>query len=241
MSQGTLKILFIDEKQMTSDLEKAGYRKVGAQIIQATNVAQAKDLVRKEAVDVIVINYDYKEIDALGICEAFKRQDETSAIPLIFTSVQALPKRVAQRIPGPDLFIETPVPREYFIEQIRNLLAEKIRGTERVEHEGSVAFDYQGKTYECAIQDISKSGLLVTTDLLVEPGTKVSLSFSLPGYKKPIKVEGEVVRHIAADSRRETKAGIGIRFDEFNGDSLKRLEKYIAKSQNDDPKLVYYL
>ncbi len=241
MSQGTLKILFIDEKQMTSDLEKAGYRKIGAHIIQATNFAQAKDLLKKDSIDVIVINYDYKEIDALSICEAFKRQEETSSIPVIFTSVQALPKRVAQRIPGPDLFVETPVPREYFIEQIRNLLEEKIRGTERVEHEGYVSFEYQGKTIECPIQDISKSGLLATTDLKIEPGTKLSLSFALPGYKKPIKVDGEVVRLIAEDPRKDLKAGLGVRFDEFNGDSLKRLEKYIAKSQNDDPKLVYYL
>jgi hypothetical protein len=63
----------------------------------------------------------------------------------------------------------------------------------------------------------------------------------LPGYKKPIKVEGEVVRRIDADSRKSTPAGLGIRFEDFNGDSQKRLEKYIAKSQHDDPKLVYYL
>jgi|NOAtaT_5_FD_contig_51_1462483_length_952_multi_2_in_0_out_0_1 response regulator RpfG family c-di-GMP phosphodiesterase len=241
MSEGTLKILFVDEKRITSDLEKAGYRKIGAHIIQATNFAQSKEILQREEIDVIVINYDYSEIDAVSMCEHFKKQTETQAVPIVFTSVQPLPKKVTQRENGPDLFIETPVPREYFIEQVRNILAEKTRGTERVNHEGFVSFDYKGRTLECPIQDVSKSGILLTTDMTIEAGTKVSLSFSLPGYKKPIKVEGEVVRCIAADSRRNTKAGVGIRFDEFNGDSQKRLEKYIAKSQNDDPKLVYYL
>src|SRR5688500_8667272 len=101
MSHGTLKILFIDEKRMTSDLEKAGYRKVGAHIIQATNFAQSKDILLREAIDVIVINYDYGEIDAMSMCEHFKKQSKMQAIPIVFTSVQPLPKRVTQREHGP--------------------------------------------------------------------------------------------------------------------------------------------
>ena len=49
MSKGTLKILFVDEKRITSDLEKAGYRKIGAHISQAPNFGQAKDMLLKEA------------------------------------------------------------------------------------------------------------------------------------------------------------------------------------------------
>ena len=161
--------------------------------------------------------------------------------PVIFTSVQALPKKVSHREFGPDLFIETPVPREYFIEQIRTLLEEKTRETARVTHSGVATFEWKGKTVECPIEDISRSGILIATDLDIEPGSRVSLSFELPGYLKAIKAEGEVVRRIAGDSRRDVSAGLGIRFEEFSGDSQKRLEKYVAKTQIDDPKLVYYL
>ncbi|MBC7532117.1 MAG: PilZ domain-containing protein [Oligoflexus sp.] len=241
MGQTNLKILFIDEKRITSELEKAGYRKIGAQIHQAVNFPQAKDALKKGHVDVIVINYDYSAIDAVSICEHFKRQKATAEIPVIFTSVQSLPRKISQRENGPDLFIETPVPREYFIEQIRNLLEEKTRETSRVTHPGLATFEYKGQMLECSIQDISRSGILLATDLTIEPGVKLSLSFELPGYLKAIKVECEVIRRIVGDSRRDISAGLGIRFDEFNGDSQKRLEKYIAKTQIDDPKLVYYL
>ncbi|RYZ50007.1 MAG: hypothetical protein EOP07_23590 [Proteobacteria bacterium] len=241
MGQTTLKILFIDEKRITSELEKAGYRKVGAQIHQAINFPQAKDALKKGHIDVIVINYDYAAIDALAICEHFKGQKTTAEIPVIFTSVQSLPRKISSKENGPDLFIETPVPREYFIEQIRNLLEEKTRETARVTHPGFASFEYKGKMIECAIQDISRSGILLATDLEIEAGIKLSLNFELPGYLKAIKVECEVIRRIAGDSRRDVSAGLGIRFDEFSGDSQKRLEKYIAKTQIDDPKLVYYL
>lgn len=241
MGQTTLKILFIDEKRITSELEKAGYRKIGAQIHQATTFTQAKDALKAGHFDVIVINYDYAAIDAGNVCEHFKKDLSSADVPVIFTSVQSLPRKVSQREHGPDLFIETPVPREYFIEQIRNLLEEKTRETARVNHEGFATFAYKGKTIECPIGDISRSGILLTTDLNIDPGTKLSLSFELPGYLKAIKVECEVIRRIAGDSRKDVPAGLGIRFDEFSGDSQKRLEKYVAKTQVDDPKLVYYL
>ena len=176
-----------------------------------------------------------------NVCEHFKKDKATAHIPVIFTSVQSLPRKVSARELGPDLFVETPVPREYFIEQIRNLLEEKTRETARVTHPGVATFEYKGKTIECPIHDISRSGILLSTDLNIEPGTKLNLAFELPGYLKAIKVEGEVIRRIAGDSRRDIPAGLGIRFDQFSGDSQKRLEKYVAKTQVDDPKLVYYL
>jgi uncharacterized protein (TIGR02266 family) len=241
MAQKTMKILFIDEKRITSELEKAGYRKIGAQIVQATNFTGAKDILKKEEIDVIVLNFDYAQIDAPSICEHFKKQKDTAEIPIVFTSVQSLPKKVMARTHAPDLFIETPVPREYFIEKIRSILDEKTRNTERVTHVGEAEYIIDGESFHAPIQDVSKSGILLATDSDLKVGTKVTLNFELPGYKKPITVDGEVVRQIAPNKARETPAGIGIRFDEFNGDSQKRLEKYIAKSQNDDPKLAYYL
>ena len=241
MTVGTLKILSIDEKRITTDLDKAGYRKFGAQIIQAMAFKQADELLRNQDIDIVVINYDYKEVDAEGICEHLKRQASTQDKPVVFTSVQSLPKRLLNKEFGPDLFIEQPIPRQYFIEKLRNLLEQKIRDTDRVDHGGVVSFSYNNEEFQCPIQDISKSGILMATELNLEPGTLLELSFEIPGYKKPIRVDGEVVRIIKARKNSEDLPGIGVRFEDFKGDSQKRLDKYILKSQNDDPKLVYYL
>ncbi len=240
MGNTTLKILSIDEKRITSDLDKAGYRKIGAQMFQATTFSEAQEKLSKLVdISVIVINYDFKQVDAMTICEHFKRTMPDK--PVVLTSVQNVPKKILKNDFGPDLFIEQPIPRQYFIEKIRNLLEEKIRDTDRVSHVGAVEFEYEGKVIECNIQDISKSGVLLETNINIQPSTLLCLSFSIPGYKKPIRVEGEVVRRIDADGHRNTLPGLGVRFKEFQGDSQKRLEKYILKSQNDDPKLVYYL
>ncbi|MFW7377427.1 MAG: PilZ domain-containing protein [Oligoflexus sp.] len=241
MTVTTLKILSIDEKRITTDLDKAGYRKVGAQIFQATSFRKAEEILQEGEIDVIVINYDYKDVDAEAICEHLKRNPATQEKPVVFTSVQSLPRKVLDKQFGPDLFIEQPIPRQYFIEKIRNVMEQKIRDTERVTHVGSVSFVYEDKNYECVIQDISKSGILMATDLDLKPGYRLDMSFDIPGYKKPIRVEGEVVRRIETNRIHDNLPGLGVRFDNFLGDSQKRLEKYILKSQNDDPKMVYYL
>ncbi|NRA66623.1 MAG: PilZ domain-containing protein [Pseudobacteriovorax sp.] len=239
MNTPTLKILFIDEKRITSDLDKAGYRKVGAQIFQATSFQTAKDVLETQEISVIVINYDFKESDPVAICTHLKQTYDDK--PIVMTSVQNVPKKILRQDHGPDLFIEQPIPRQYFIEKIRSLLEEKIRDTDRVSHRGIVEFRINGAKHECPIQDISKSGILVATEMEIKNGTLLDLSFSIPGYKKPIKVSAEVVRKIAANTNKQIEAGLGVRFREFSGDSQKRLDKYILKSQNDDPKLVYYL
>ncbi|SMF14324.1 PilZ domain-containing protein [Pseudobacteriovorax antillogorgiicola] len=238
MSKSTLKILSIDEKRITSDLDKAGYRKIGAQIIHVSSYAEAERILSEQEINILVINYDYKEVDSVATCEHIKRSRN---IPVVFTSVQNVPKKILKKELGPDLFIEQPIPRQYFIEKLRNLLDEQIRDTDRVTHGGSVAFNFEGEDVNCPIQDISKSGILLSTEQNLPSGTVLDMSFSIPGYKKPIRVEGEVVRKIEADRKRERAAGLGVRFKGFKGDSQKRLEKYILKSQNDDPKLVYYL
>lgn len=240
MSATTLKILYIDEKRITTDLDKAGYRKMGAQIIQATSYKKAQEHLDKSDVDVIVINYDYKEVDPSAICEHFQRSKGSVNRPLVFTSVQNLPTKVLEKEYGPDLFIQQPIRREYFIERLRKLLEQSIRDTDRVEHVGVAEFTHDDQQQRVDIQDISSSGLLLASDLDIKAGTKIELSFELPGYKKPVKVEGEVVRKISAKENSEVP-GIGVRFVNFQGDSQKRLEKFIAKSQIDDPKLVYYL
>ena len=163
MANTTLKILSIDEKRITTDLDKAGYRKIGAQMFQATSFSEAQNTIIANDISAIVINYDFKEVDAVAVCEHFKRTMPEK--PVVLTSVQSVPKRILKNELGPDLFIEQPIPRQYFIEKIRDLLEEKIRDTDRVDHGGIVEFQFDGKRMECPIQDISKSGILLETDL----------------------------------------------------------------------------
>lgn len=241
MDDKSLILLSIDGKNLTSDLERAGYRKMGVDFKSTASFREADDYLQTNRVDIITINFDYEGVDAAQLCKHFKRQEKTKDIPVVFTSVLSQPRGANAKDIGLDLFVELPVPRQYFIERIRSLLAQKTRGTDRVSFTSPAQFSFKGETVNCPIADLSNSGVLLSTDLNLANDTEIYLSFMVPCYKKPIKIKGIVARTIYDDSATKVQIGIGIRFSEFIGDSKRRLEKYISKSQYEDPKLAYYL
>ena len=189
MAISSVKLLMVDEKRMTTDLDNAGYRKLGITVKTATSFEAVDKAVRDETIDVIVFNYDFKEIDSVADMCFLKSQNETADIPIIFTSVQSLPKKILKSHLGPDLFVEQPIPRSYFIEKVKTLLDEKTRDTSRVDHGGIAIFDWDGQPAQCEIQDLSQSGILLNTDVDIPNGEMLNISFSVAGYKKPILVE----------------------------------------------------
>jgi DNA-binding response OmpR family regulator len=241
--QATIKMLSIDDKTMTTDLDRAGYRKMGVYVRAAMSYDEAVKLLKAEKIDLIVINMDYKPVDACQVTKHLKSQDEHKAIPIVITSVQTAAKvRNAALDAGADLFVEQPLPRTYFIEKLKQLLEHKTRTTERIDLQGEVTFSYDGKTDKCPIGDLSVTGILLATQLDLANGLAVELEFEIPGNKKAIKATGEVVRTIRYSANHPDRVtGIGIRFVDFQGDSQKRLEKYVEKSSSDDERLLYYL
>ena len=242
MSEKFLVFLVIDERVITTDLDRAGYRKSGVSIKPARSFQEANQILTDHEVDAIIFNYDYKEVDAIHACHHFKNQQDTMDIPVVFTSVQGRPGKLKEcEKAGMDLFIEQPVPKQQLIEKIRALLEQQTRTTERVHIEGGVEFDYEGKRITCDIGDLSISGMLILTDLDLNTGVDIDMSFTLPGYKKPVEAKGAIVRLIEERKGNKKEQGYGIRFDDFKGDGQKRLERYVSKSASSDPRLAYYL
>lgn len=237
-AQTTIKLASLDDKTVTTDLDRAGYRKMGVLVKPAISFDELNKVLLAEKIDLIVINMDFKPIDAPTIAKHLKAQAAFKDIPIVLTSVRTSAKvRNAALDSGADLFVEQPLPREYFIEKLKQLLEQKTRTTERVAMHGDVTFTYEGRTQTCGIGDLSASGILLSTDDALKDGGAVELEFALPGEKKPIHATGEIVRTI----RRAEGTGVGIRFTSFAGDSKKRMERYVERSAVDDSKMRYYL
>src|SRR5690242_14306053 len=91
-AQTTIKMISIDDKTLTTDLDRAGYRKMGVYVRPAASYDEANRLLRAEKVDLIVINMDYKAVNAVEITKHLKAQDETKTVPIVITSVQTAAK-----------------------------------------------------------------------------------------------------------------------------------------------------
>ena len=240
-----IRMLTIDDRMLTTDLDRAGYRNMGIAVKHVSSFKDAQDAVEDGAADIIVINMDFEKVDGIAICQHFKSNDEYKEIPVVLTSVQSAASVKKSALgAGADLFVEQPLPRQYFIEKLKTLLEQQTRGNDRVEGlDAMVVLKIKGKTYDLPIGDISTSGMLVTTDLDLPDQEAVEMTFSLPGYRKPIQAKGQVVRKIntIAGNTAHAIVGVGIRFESFQGDSQKRLDKYVAKSNDKEGKMIYYL
>lgn len=242
-AENTIKMLQIDDKTITTDLDRAGYRKMGVFVRPAANYEEARKILKAERIDLLVINMDYKAVDSCNVVRHLKSQDEYKELPIVLTSVQTSAKvRNSALDAGADLFVEQPLPRQYFIEKLKQLLEHKTRTTERVDLQSEVTFTYNGTPNTCTIGDLSVSGMLLTTDVPMEDGSKITLEFELPGSKKKLKIDGEVVRTIRFATKDPGKQnGVGIRFLSFHGDSEKRLALYVEESADSDSRMQYYL
>lgn len=243
MTQQQIKMLSIDDRMLTSELDRAGYRNMGIMVRQVSSFAEAEETINSEEIDLIVINLDYEKVDALAICKHFKSDKNYKDIPLVLTSVQTSASvRKSSTAAGADLFVEQPLPRQYFIEKLKKLLDQVTRGNDRIDIKESCKVSWGKENLQFTIGDISSSGMLLNTENAIPSGEQVKLSFMIPGYKKPIEVNGLVVRHIKSDGNAAANiSGLGIRFESFLGDSEKRLEKYVVKTSDTDEKMIYYL
>jgi uncharacterized protein (TIGR02266 family) len=71
--------------------------------------------------------------------------------------------------------------------------------------------------------NISRSGLFLEGTIPHEPGTKVRLSFSLPGTEDVIDVEGEVV------AAGEDQTGMGIRIVDIRDEDAESMDRFIKE------------
>ena len=244
MSQSHLRMLSIDEQMVTTDLDRAGYRKMGVEVRSARSFEEAKKIIEKEPIDIIVINMDYKKVNAPLVCQHFKNEKTDTPRPVVLTSVlNNASMRNNALNSGADLFVVQPVPRQHFIEKLKQLLAQQTRGQERVRVNGEAELIVEGKTHSLPVGDLSTTGVLVGSSFELTIGTNVDIAFEVPGYRKPIEAAGEVVRVLkdALNGAPEFKIALGIKFATFKGDSQKRLEKYVEKSSHQNAKMIYYL
>jgi DNA-binding response OmpR family regulator len=242
MSQITM--LSLDEKNLTSDLDRAGFKKMGILVRTAVNYSDVVKVLETEKIDLLVINMDHAGLDPVDVIKKLKSTDEWGALPMVLTSVQSSSKiKALAKSSGADLFVEQPLPRDYFVEKLKSLLSQQTRGQQRVSGSVAVQFSWNGKSHSFDVGDLSLTGLLLTSTLELPAGESLEMEISFGASNKPVKVKGEVVRRVPPDQRRvgAEDGGIGIRFNHFFADGQQRIESWVARKSDSSNKMAYYL
>lgn len=233
----TLKLLMVDDRNLSSDIAKAGYKKMGVQVTCVHDFKSTFEQLKEKHYDLLVINLDYGKVDPVRLLDAVKSSKDFADLPVVVTSVQSGAKIKNQALQhAANLFIEQPVPVSFFIEKVKALLDKQVRSNSRVEVYGRAIVLSGGHSTEFGIIDISTSGLLLAGTNLAH-GTHALVTLQLDGLNKPVKVNAEVIRSIVSS---RTSAGTALRFLDFVADGEQRLAKFIDKQNIQSNELKYY-
>jgi|GEM_PF-858597 len=236
-------MLSVDDRSVTSDLDSAGYKKMGVLVRPASSWDEAEKLLAKDAIDVLVINLDYHRVNGIQIIRHIRSMTQFVKLPVVVTSVQSAARiRNAAIDAGADLFVEQPLPRQFFIEKLKTLLSQSTRSTARIGTAGEGRFELNGKIISCPLADVSNGGVLLQCHVDLAVGMALKVELILPGVKKSLEVSGHVVRKVKGDAKSpSSSSGFGFRIESFQGDARKRLEKFVAMNAETDSPMRYYL
>jgi len=97
-----------------------------------------------------------------------------------------------------------------------------------VDLECGVYSDLWGEAIAHRATDVSEEGLWIQTDLLLERGTEVTLTFYPPDWEEPLYVAGRVQRvELQKRTGDEGAVGMGIEFEALRSDERRRLMQSI--------------
>jgi len=88
-----------------------------------------------------------------------------------------------------------------------------------------VDYSVNDQYYRDFIQDISESGVFIKTSQTFSVGQKIQMTFMSPGYQKPFKIKGEIVR-VHTD-------GVGVKFTIESQFQESALQSFMSNIQRE--------
>lgn len=96
----------------------------------------------------------------------------------------------------------------------------------RVDLECDVYSEVWGQPIAHRVTDVSEDGLWIQTDLLLEIGSEVTLTFYPPDWEEPLYVAGRVQRvQLRSRPLRGGRVGMGIGFESLRNDERRQLTR----------------
>jgi DNA-binding response OmpR family regulator len=220
------KILIVDSVN-NIDWQKTLFARAGLRIFSAQTCDQALRIHREERVDVIVADLGSPEVGGDVLCRRIRSDEELQQVSVVLLC-QGTPEETQWAAScGADAVIEKPYYPEALLEKVSELLAIRSRRGYRVLISTEVLTAMKGETFYSSSQNISVSGMLLETAKMLEIGTRLACSFTLPGSQK-INVNGEIVRVVTFPTSGSQY--YGVRFIGMEPEIRQAIEAYVGQA-----------
>jgi len=218
-----MKLLIVDDMKSFLNLEQTFLRRADCSIHTATTGLEAIKVAQEIHPDIILLDVEMPELNGIETTRILQNQTKLKGIPIIIVSST---KRKDEALKaGAKEFLQKPIDENTFLSTILKYVPLKIRKDERREFSSPCSIVFEGSKYEGKTKDVSISGILLETDVPLEIGSHLEISFSIPldHQKKEIKAEAIVVR--------KAKDGYGLGFFDISEGAKIYLKEFV---ENED-------
>jgi len=205
------KILILDPQRSSLEKKKNIFTNPGFQVIGATSVEEARDILRGDTIDLLVSELDMPDTNGDDLCKDIRNNDQLKHISVVMIGFQSQAALSRCESCGVNAFLGKPLSHKELYSSVNELLNVHGRESYRVLVKVTIKGNARDESFFCNSQNLSVSGVLLETPKLLSKGDTITCAFFLRSNN--ISVNGEVVRE---ESKPPDLYQYGIRFSNRN-------------------------
>lgn len=226
-------ILIVDDVVMFLEIQKGFLKMSTLNILCAKDGSEALGIIKGKKPELVITDLHMPNMSGDELCTAIKEDRKLAGIPVVMTTGAGKTEdHEICRNSGCDALLTKPFDRSSYLNTVRRFIPELDRREPRHPFEATVRFKAYSVNMTGTILNISRSGLYIATDFVLETGTEITLVFSLDEVGNVLVQAKGVVRWMNNALVRGKSAyppGFGIEFIAFAGESLENISHYLEK------------
>ena len=227
-SMSSIKVLLVDDVRLFLEFERSFFERAGCMILTANSGEEALRLVTEEKPHIVLLDYEMPGMMGDEVCRRIKEDELTRHVPVLIVTSHRTPQ-IQERClkAGCTDFVTKPVSGRELMDKVVRILEipYRVHMRTRVSMDVRLGVADEGSTLIGYSEDVSEGGILIEMLEPLDAGTKLRISFTLPGQEDRFDGEAEVVR--VSRSRGRDRYTVALKFTGLPSAQLDRIRGYV--------------
>ena len=226
----SLRILLVEDDETTLVLMSEVIASLGLEAHSVSDSEKASILISEKKFDGIFLDLMMPRLSGLELARQVRQSSRNKRTPIVIVTGQEDKKTMERAfVAGGTFFLQKPVSRARLIHLLnatRGSMLEERRRRKRVSLRTEVEYRVASRKANGLSHNLSRGGIVFEGDGSLKPGSKVWLSFRLPGQQGAIQAEGLI-------SRVDERERVGVSFLYISEGGQQCIRDFVASQEEE--------